>query len=173
MTRAADARVLPGVPGALARLSGAGFALVVVTNQAVVARGLLDESILRAVQTEIGEALIAQGAPTLDGFYYCPHHPSADRPEYRVHCACRKPNPGLLLKAAEDLDIDLEASYMVGDRPTDLIAGTRAGCRSIWVQSGRHDDPPIEITETRRELPQPAFVCGSLAEAAAWILEGA
>lgn len=168
---AGDIRIYEGVPDALAHLHHAGFALVVVSNQAVVARGLLSETAMLDLQAELEARLRARGAPAFDGFYYCPHHPSATLLEYRTDCACRKPRPGLLLKAAEDLDLDLEASYMVGDRPTDLQAGHRAGCRGIWVQSGRHADGPIETAEALDPGIVPACVCTSLAEAAAWILE--
>lgn len=168
---ARDFQILPGVPEALRRLHRAGFALVVVSNQAVVARGLLGEADLVTMQAALDGLLQSAGAPPLDGFYYCPHHPAADLPAYRLDCECRKPRPGLLLRAARELGIELEASFMVGDRPTDLQAGRRAGCRSVWVQSGRHGDPPIETPE-RLDLDVPAdFTCGSLLDAAAWILE--
>ncbi|GLH73176.1 D,D-heptose 1,7-bisphosphate phosphatase [Geothrix limicola] len=168
---AEDIRIYEGVPEALARLHRAGFALVVVSNQAVVARGLLSEAGMRRLQETLEARLQAQGAPAFDGFYYCPHHPSATLPEYRVDCGCRKPRPGMLLKAAEDLGLDLASSYMVGDRPTDLQAGHRAGCLGIWVQSGRHADRPIETAEALDPGIVPAFVCASLTEAATWILE--
>jgi len=171
LTKAEDIRILPGVPEALALLHGAGFALVVVSNQAVVARGLLSEADLLTLQGAVESHLRAAGAPALDGFYYCPHHPSATLAAYRLDCPCRKPRPGLLLRAAEELNLDLPASYMVGDRPTDLQAGHRSGCRSIWVQSGRHGDPPIESSDALDDGIAPAHVCDSLAAAAHWILE--
>lgn len=163
-------QVLPGVPAALARLQRAGFALVVVSNQAVVARGLLTEAALKDLERELEQCLMALGAPALDGFYSCPHHPAATLPEYRLDCPCRKPRPGLLLQAARDLGLDLAASFMVGDRPTDLQAGQAAGCRSVWVQTGRHLDPPIETPEASGPAAMPVLVCADLAAAAAWIL---
>jgi D-glycero-D-manno-heptose 1,7-bisphosphate phosphatase len=170
LTKAEDIHILPGVPEALMLLHRAGFALVVVSNQAVVARGLLSETDLLLLQGRVESRLAFAGAPALDGFYYCPHHPSATLPTYRMECLCRKPRPGLLLRAAKELDLDLPASHMIGDRPTDMQAGHRAGCRAIWVQSGRHGDPAIETPETSDDLP-PAHICGSLVEAAHWILE--
>ncbi len=164
-------RVLPGVPQALRRLQAAGFALVVVSNQAVVARGLLGEADLLALQAALERLLQAQGAPALDGFYYCPHHPAATLPAYRIDCDCRKPRPGLLLQAARELGLDLQASFMVGDRPTDLQAGHRAGCRALWVRTGRHSDLPIETTEKLAPDVPVAFVGDTLLEAADWILE--
>jgi D-glycero-D-manno-heptose 1,7-bisphosphate phosphatase len=157
------------VPGALARLKAAGFVLPVVSNQAAVSRGLLDEAGVRGLQAEIERRLALQGAPALDGFFFCPHHPAADVPAYRVRCQCRKPLPGLLLAAAAALGVDPERSFMVGDRPSDLVAGQRAGCRVVWVQTGQHLAPPIESADHPAEPPRPDFVCAGLAEAAAWI----
>ena len=165
-------RILPGVPRALRQLQQAGFALVVVSNQAVVARGLLGEAGLEALHAALERLLRAQGGPPLDGFYSCPHHPAATLPEFRVDCACRKPRPGLLLRAAAELGLDLPSSFMVGDRPSDLQAGHRAGCTALWVQSGRHLDRPIESSEPVDPAVPVAFTCTTLAEAAAWILEG-
>jgi D-glycero-D-manno-heptose 1,7-bisphosphate phosphatase len=168
---AAEIRILPGVASALRLLHDAGWRLVVVSNQAVVARGLLDEPGVVALQREIESRLGAQGAPALDAFYFCPHHPSATLPAYRTDCACRKPKPGLLLRAAAELGLDLHRSCMIGDRATDLQAGSRAGCRTIWVQTGRHHDPPIETAEPAMLGPSADHVCPSLLAAAYWILE--
>lgn len=167
----ADIRIPADVPEALRLLHQDGWSLVVVSNQAVVARGLLDGPGVTALQAEIETRLRALGAPALDGFFYCPHHPAATLPAYRVDCECRKPKPGLLLQAAAELGIDPQRSFMVGDRPTDLQAGARAGCRAIWVQTGRHADPPIETAEASNPEVQAVYVCGSLLAAAKWILE--
>lgn len=165
-------RILAGVPEALRRLRQAGFALVAVSNQAVVARGLIDEAGLEALHAHLGRLLVQLGGAPLDAFYSCPHHPAATLPAYRTNCACRKPRPGLLLRAAEEHGLDLAASFMVGDRLSDLQAGHRAGCRTVWIQSGRHSDRPIESPEPFDPTVPVAFTCTSLAEAAAWILEG-
>jgi D-glycero-D-manno-heptose 1,7-bisphosphate phosphatase len=164
-------RILPGVPEALQRLARAGFALVVVSNQAVVARGLISESNLKALHRNLEARLGALGAPALDGFYYCPHHPAATLARYRSDCQCRKPRPGLLLQAARELQLDLAGSFMVGDRPSDLQAGQAAGCRSLWLQTGRHGDPAIETPEPLAAACAPAYVGADLAGAVAWILE--
>jgi D-glycero-D-manno-heptose 1,7-bisphosphate phosphatase len=169
LTEASQIRLLPGVAQALAALKEAGFLLPVVSNQPVVARGLLDESEVAALQQEVASRLILEGAPALDGFYFCPHHPQATLPAYRLTCECRKPRPGLLLRAAANHGIDLAASFMVGDRPTDLIAGARAGCRTIWVETGKHLAPPIQTAEPLPP-PRPDHVCAGLPEAARWIL---
>jgi D-glycero-D-manno-heptose 1,7-bisphosphate phosphatase len=167
---AAELRILPGVPEALDLLHRAGFALVVVSNQAVVARGLLSEQGLLDLQAALEARLGQLGAPSLDAFYHCPHHPSATLAEYRQDCPCRKPRPGLILQAARDLDLDLQASFMVGDRPTDIQAGKSAGCRTIWIQTGRHADTPIETNEPLDPEPLADHVCASLPEAVPWIL---
>jgi len=88
-----------------------------------------------------------------------------------MDCSCRKPRPGLLLKAGHALDLDLAASFMVGDRLTDLQAGHRAGCRGIWVQTGHHADQPIETREPLDPNVPVAHICDTLAAAATWILE--
>ncbi len=123
--------VLPGVPGALRRLAGAGYTLVVVSNQAGVARGLFSEEDIRAVNARTDQLLAADGGPQIDGWYWCPHHPDFTGP-----CDCRKPEPGMLKRAAEELDLDLERSWMVGDHPIDAGAARAAGARPIVVRTG-------------------------------------
>ena len=166
----AQIEVLSGVPAALSRLHSAAYLLVVVTNQAVVARGLATEEDVGRLNSEISSRLTTAGAPLIDAFYYCPHHPNADLPEYRMDCDCRKPRPGLLLRAARDHGIELKTSYMVGDRPTDIMAGARAGCRTVLVETGAHRAPLIETAERTLSMVPSDFACGSLAEAADWIL---
>jgi D-glycero-D-manno-heptose 1,7-bisphosphate phosphatase len=160
---------LPGVARALRRLKRAGFALVVVSNQTVVARGLLSIDDVCALQGEVEARLRAAGAPPLDGFYFCPHHPAATLPAFRRTCACRKPAPGLLHEARAALNIDLAGSFMVGDRPSDVVAGQRAGCRTIQLLTGRHLDPLIEV-EGGFAPTLPDFCCTNLADAADLIL---
>lgn len=169
LTHADRIRILPGVAQGLRELKEAGFALLVVSNQPVVARGLIDESEVAALQREVASRLVQAGAPALDGFYFCPHHPSATLAAYRQACECRKPGAGLLLRAAADHGIDLAASFMVGDRPTDILAGARAGCRTIWVETGRHLDAPIEHAQPM-PAPRPDHVCAGLLQAARWVL---
>lgn len=168
----AGIRVAPDAPEALARLRENGFDLVVVTNQSAVARGLASEERVRAVHERLGEMLAAAGAD-VRAFYVCPHHPSADVAAYRVACDCRKPRPGLLLRAAAELGIDLAASVMVGDRLSDVAAGRRAGCRTVLVRTGAHLEPPIELLEPLEPDLAADHVCDTLGEAAAWILASA
>lgn len=169
LTESTRIRILPGVPEALARLKAAGFALLVVSNQTVVARGLLDEAQVLALHIEVEARLAASGAPPLDGFYFCPHHPKATLACYRCDCECRKPRPGLLLQAAREHGIDLASSFLVGDRPSDILAGAAAGCRTLWVETGQHQAPPIETIDAPA-VPRPDFICADLRAGTRWIL---
>lgn len=160
-----------GVPGALRSLVDAGFALAVVSNQTVVARGIASEVEVQAWHEALAAALRAAGAPAPERFYFCPHHPRATVPAYRVTCPCRKPRPGMLLRAARELELDLAASIMIGDRPSDIAAGHRAGCRAVLITSGRHEDPLIESPDALgAALLEPDWICADLAEAAERIL---
>lgn len=115
--------LLPGTPAALSTLRGEGFALVVVSNQSGVARGIVSPAEAAGVHARLVELLAAHGIE-LDGAYYCFHGP-ADA------CSCRKPAPGMLLRAADELGLALDRSVMVGDRPSDVEAGRAAGCRAL------------------------------------------
>ena len=117
---------------ALALLARLGSPLVVVSNQSGVARGLFSEAALHGVQLRLAELFASCGA-TLAGCYWCPHHPDGVMPPHAIHCTCRKPAPGLLLQAAQELGLSLEHSWMVGDTLMDVAAGLRAGCHSILV----------------------------------------
>lgn len=171
ITRPEQFRVLPGVPEALARLHVAGFALVVVSNQAVVARGLATEMEVEQLNRHLEQVLVRAGAPQLERWYFCPHHPAATLPAYRVDCACRKPRPGMLERAARELGLDLKASFMVGDRWTDVAAGARAGCRTVLLETGQHLAPPIQTSEPIAVPLPPDAIRGGLREAAEWIIE--
>ncbi|TDD96796.1 D-glycero-alpha-D-manno-heptose-1,7-bisphosphate 7-phosphatase [Actinomadura rubrisoli] len=119
-------------PEALRLLGKAGYALVVVSNQPAVAKGKMTLPALDAITTRMRRELALHDV-LLDAVYYCLHHPRALLPHLRVACRCRKPEPGLLLKSADDLRLGLSASWMVGDGLTDLQAGRRAGCRNVWI----------------------------------------
>ncbi|GAA3398016.1 D-glycero-alpha-D-manno-heptose-1,7-bisphosphate 7-phosphatase [Streptomyces roseoviridis] len=122
----------PDIGAPLRALQKEGFALVVVTNQSAVARGLLDTTVLNAMHDRLRALLCGQGV-RLDAIYACPHHPEGTVPRYRLACRCRKPAPGMLLQAARDLDLDLTRSWMVGDSLCDVEAGRRAGTRTARV----------------------------------------
>jgi D-glycero-D-manno-heptose 1,7-bisphosphate phosphatase len=160
-----SARIFASVGDALRRLHNAGFELVVVTNQTVVARGLARKEDVDAVHRRLREQL-----PELDAFYVCPHHPNADVERYRVECDCRKPRPGLLLRAAQELDLDLARSYMIGDRISDVAAGAAAGCTTILVRTGAHLAPPIESPDPIPTELHADIECDDLAAAADRIL---
>lgn len=131
----ARVELLPGVRSGLLRLQGAGYTLLVVTNQSGVALGHVPEERLPSLFTRI-EALLDTDKPLISGFYYCPHHPAGQVSGYAVTCACRKPLPGLLLKAAREHSLDLSRSWMIGDILHDVEAGRRAGCRTILLHTG-------------------------------------
>ena len=173
LVRAEQIRLLEGVPAALADLKAAGMFLAAVSNQAVIARGLIDESELGELNEQILLRIVAAGGPRLDAVYYCPHHPEATLPEYRLACACRKPRPGMIRRAAEEHGLDLAASFLVGDRMTDILAGVAAGCRTVLVTSGRHDAPPIVTLDPLDPGCRPDHTCANLHEAAKWVLKQA
>lgn len=171
LTAPSDVHTLPGVANALKRLAAAGFRLIVVTNQTVVARGLATEAQVDQINAIISQRLASEGAPPLDRFYVCPHHPGATLAAYKIDCQCRKPRPGMLLRGAQDFNVNLSASFLVGDRITDIIAGAKAGCRTVLVRSGRHQAAPIVTSEPLDASIQPDRVCADLATAADWILD--
>ena len=164
-------RVLQGVADGLKRLKEAGFLLVGVSNQTVVARGLLDEAGVVALQGQIEDQIESLGGPRLDRFYFCPHHPEATVDAYRQRCTCRKPSDGLLRRAQRDDAVDLAASFLVGDRPSDVAAGASAGCQTVWVHTGRHSDAPI-VSDLPVDAASADHECAGLAEAVEWILSG-
>lgn len=128
-------KLLPGVELAIKSMSQAGYRMVVVTNQSAVARGLVTIETLEGIHEEMCRQLSDHDAK-LDAIYYCPYHPEGTVEPYARESDLRKPQPGMLLAAADELDIDLPASWMVGDSPGDVEAGQRAGCRTIRVRSG-------------------------------------
>jgi D,D-heptose 1,7-bisphosphate phosphatase len=134
-----DLELIAGVGPALRRLREAGFRLVVVTNQAAVARGVASEAEIARVHRRLEWALGREGA-YLDAIYLCPHHPDAgfpgERPELKIVCDCRKPAPGLVERACRDFNIDPAASWMVGDHTRDIEMARRAGLRSVLVRTG-------------------------------------
>ena len=143
-----EIELLPGAARAVRMLNRAGWLVILVTNQPVVARGEVTEDELRAIHGRL-ETLLGQNGAWLDDIYYCPHHTDrgfpGERPELKIECACRKPRPGMLLQAAGDYSIDLEHSWMAGDRESDVAAGRAAGCRTALLWNG---------AEAPRRLPQ-------------------
>lgn len=146
--RLADLKIVPDAPMTLHALRGAGFLLVVVTNQPDVARGVASRDTVENIHSVLRAAL------PLDDIFVC-FHDDMDA------CGCRKPRPGLLHEAAEKYDIDLRASYLIGDRWRDIEAGARAGCRTVLIDYGYREKGPTESPSAR---------VLSLREAAEWIL---
>lgn len=154
-----------GAEQGLQLLHAAQYELIVITNQSGVARGYFLEEALVAVEERLRQLLIAFKVP-LAGFYYCPHHPQGVVPGYATNCSCRKPEPGLLIRAAATHDIDLTQSWFIGDILNDVEAGRSAGCKTVLVDNGN---------ETEWQLsPQrlPHHIVANLAEAAQVITQG-
>jgi len=139
-----ELRLYENIAPGLRALQKAGFRLVVITNQAGIARGYFSETDLQCMHAHLTREL-AQAGVRLDAIYYCPHHPQGVIPELAVRCDCRKPQPGMILRAAADLDIDLCLSWFVGDILDDIEAGNRAGCRTILVDLGTERLPQLQI----------------------------
>lgn len=132
-------RILPGVADALALLKEKGWLLVVISNQSGIGRGYYGHEDLHTVQNRIEAELKTYGI-IFDGCYFCPHDP-------KDKCTCRKPEPGLLLQAAAEMDLDLKRSWMIGDKLSDIIAGERAGCHPILIEVN-------QISNSHQEIPE-------------------
>ena len=134
-----ELELLPDAAEAIKLINTSGYLAVVVTNQPVIARGEVTWDKLQEIHNKMETELGKQGA-YLDAIYYCPHHPhkgyEGEIPELKFDCDCRKPKPGMLIKAAQDLNIDLEKSWMIGDSDSDVEAGNAAGCKKIKIEEG-------------------------------------
>ncbi len=158
-------KLLPGVERAIKSLAQAGYRVVVVTNQSGIARGLITEEQLEKIHGEVRRQL-AQHDTHVDAIYYCPYHPEGTVEGYARESDLRKPKPGMLLKAAKELDLDLAGSWMVGDSARDIEAGQRAGCRTVRVRArpthhtapGEEDDEDVQADATVRNLVDAARV---------------
>jgi len=153
-------RLIAGAARAIRSLNALGFPVVVVSNQPGIAKGKLSAEDLDAMTALMRSTLNEQEA-VIDGLYYCLHHPQAVLPSYRTVCECRKPKPGLLTMAADEMRLSLTGSYMVGDQPRDVIAGKTAGCTTLFVSSGGEENAPSGAD----------FLCADLASAASLIAQ--
>jgi D,D-heptose 1,7-bisphosphate phosphatase len=150
-------RLLPKVAEALQELHRLGFLTIIITNQAVVARGWQTEKDVEEIHNLIQARLSKKGAQ-ISAFYYCPHHPEANLVKYRKRCRCRKPNTGLIRRAMKDFNINAKKSFMIGDRTGDILAGRRANLKTILVKSGYGGaDGQYKV--------KPDFIAASLREA--------
>jgi histidinol-phosphate phosphatase family protein len=156
--RAEDFHILPRVPQAIRLLNQHGFKVVVITNQSGIARGYFTEETLSRIHDRMKSDLQQDGA-SIDAIYVCPHHPDDE-------CECRKPKPALLLRAAREIGIALDRSYMVGDDVKDVQAGRAAGCRTVWLTV----DP---AQQAHGASPLSHHVAADLFEAVEWLLKDA
>jgi D-glycero-D-manno-heptose 1,7-bisphosphate phosphatase len=158
-------RLFPYSVDAVRLLNRAGFKVVVVTNQAGVARGFFGEDFVRDVQRDI-DARMAKAGARIDAWYYCPHHPDAPVAAYRRDCECRKPRPGMVRQAERDLGIDAAQSFVIGDRWLDVRLGRSVGARAVLLRTGygasEAEQPPDDVTAD--------LVADNLMEAVAWVL---
>ena len=148
--RTLDFEFIPGIFELCRAARGSGHQLVVVTNQAGIARGLYSEDQFHALTAWMKQRFADEGAP-LDGVYFCPTHPTAGTGAYRVESAFRKPGPGMLLQAARELDIDLARSTIVGDKASDMLAGAAAGLNRLFLFDPDNTEPlPPGLSGVRR-----------------------
>ncbi|HVG21833.1 MAG TPA: HAD family hydrolase [Blastocatellia bacterium] len=161
--------LMPGAGKAIAALNHLGLLVIVVSNQPGIAKGKFTRAALEAMEGKMVRGLEAEGA-RLDAVYNCLHHPDASVDEYRVRCECRKPLPGLLVKAAREWEVDLAGSYMVGDGVTDIAAGRAAGATTLFVNSRKC----YNCDALAAHGAWPDYIVGDLGEAATVIqsLEG-
>lgn len=163
-------KLFPWTAEAIKKLNEAHIKAILVTNQAGVARGYFTEDLISEVHNKLVEELAKTGA-CLDAIYYCPHHPSAGQPPYRANCECRKPKPGLLYKAADEHNIDLSLSFMIGDKYTDVELGQRIGVKGVMVMTGYGIG---EYEYQRQNWPQmPDKIAENLLTAVDWIISQA
>jgi D-glycero-D-manno-heptose 1,7-bisphosphate phosphatase len=159
--------LIPGAAQGIKLLNERNFKVVVVTNQSGIARGYFSEARLQELHEELSRLLGKEGA-SLDAVYYCPHHPTEGKPPYLQVCGCRKPAPGLILKAAEELKIDLKNSFVVGDKMADIACGRESGVKGVLVLTGYGNGELASAADLR-----PSYVAPDLCRAAEWIVSQA
>jgi D-glycero-D-manno-heptose 1,7-bisphosphate phosphatase len=163
----ANFRVYPFAAPAIREINEAGLLALVVTNQSGVGRGMLTEQLVADAHVRLLQAVEAAGA-RIDDIYYCPHHPEAEVEQYRLDCDCRKPFPGMMRRAAQKFDLELEHSFVVGDRYVDIQMAHCVGAASILVLTGQGRE---EYERFRQEWPrQPDHVAENVYAAVRWIL---
>lgn len=160
----ADIELYPGAAAAVRRLNDAGILAILATNQTGAARGYYTIEHVHALNSRVTALLMQQAGARLDGLYFCPHYKDGTVPAYTRDCDCRKPLPGMIVQARRDFpDIDLEQSFVIGDKATDILFARNAGCRGILVRTGYGEQV---LAGTYQELEvQPEKVCADIAEA--------
>ena len=138
--------LIPKSAEAIRLLNESGFKVIVVSNQSGVARGYYQERDIKIYNKAMKKKLEEKNA-YIDAIYYCPHHPEAIIEKYKIDCDCRKPKPGMLKRAKEDLDLNLKGSFLIGDKMSDIEAGYRAGCKTILVLTGQGNDELKKISK--------------------------
>ena len=141
-------KLLPGVGSAIGLLNDLGLKIVIVSNQSGVARGYFTEEDVKQVNQKMLNEL--GGSCHIDAIYFCPHHPEIGNQVYKKECDCRKPNPGMLNVAAQDLNLDLKHSFMIGDKMDDVLTGYRVGCETILVLTGKGQEELALYTNPNR-----------------------
>jgi histidinol-phosphate phosphatase family protein len=171
LTSVEQVRVYPRSFEAVRQINAAGMLAIVVTNQSVVARGLLTESHLHQIHRFIVDRFERESA-RLDAVYYCPHHPEAGASPPLQECDCRKPKPGMLIRAAGDFGLDLGESVLIGDALSDIAAGHRAGTRSVLVKTGYGSQSAAKLDEEQFLSPEqrPDHIASDLLEAVRWAI---
>jgi len=155
---------------AIRMINGSGMKAVVITNQSGIAKGYFNEEFVETVHTRIQQILKAKGA-FIDAFYYCPHHPTEGLGTYQQSCACRKPEAGLLIAAAQDMDIDLARSYVVGDMVKDIQVASRVGAKGILVKTGYGlNTIEKDLTLDSTEISRPNYIAEDILDAVKWIM---
>ncbi len=169
LSRLEDVHWFPWTIEAVRLLNRAGFLVCVTTNQGGVGLGYYPEEFVHRVH-DVMSATLAEGGAHIDGWFYCPHHPQARLDALRRDCDCRKPKAGLITQATARFDVDLRASFVVGDKKTDVDLASNAGARAILVRTGYGE---AELERQHGTMPGAAFVAADLMEATTWILEQA
>ena len=159
-------RMIAGAGRAVRAVNESGFLAFVISNQSGIARGLFTEADLIPIHARFQEELAASGA-RIDRIYYCPHHPTAGIPPYRVDCDCRKPRTGMLMRAANEMGADLSRSYVIGDRIVDVLAGRNAGAKGILVRTGYGES---SVAECADQGIVPDYIAPTVLEAVNFIL---
>jgi len=154
-----------GAADIIAYCTNLGYRTFIVTNQPIVARGIISEEELIKFNLDYRNLLLKQNCRAeIDEIFYCPHHPDANVKKYRQLCDCRKPKPGMIIKAIEKYNIDSSKSFMVGDRISDIIAGFLAGCKTVQYKSGKHLEPMIRTDLNIPENIQPDYVINQISD---------
>src|SRR4051812_31113591 len=159
--------IYPYAAQAVRLINEAGLKAIIITNQSPIARQLCDEPMLATIHERLTTELARDGAH-IDAIYYCPHHPRIGQPPYRQACECRKPNPGMLRQAAREHALDLSASYVIGDKASDMNLAANAGARGALVLTGYGSET---LAARDRLLSAPAIIADDLLDAVRQILD--